>query len=187
MPSLAPAPEEAYTWPLYALASRLAGTKRFQERCGLVYPEPEAEQQLLQGQGGQQRIFYPCLREDDFASARLPCAVIQFGDTWDLLTYAGGEKNHFGPPDGTLKLILADSDKWNTPTTQATDFERSARDFANWVGGVIRDLADIAGENTNLSIKRFSQQQPPSMSPKEEQTTLGFIYWTAVFQIEYGV
>lgn len=176
-----PTPAGPYTVPLAKLADMLAETAAFQEQCGLTYPDGECLEKLVQGDGGFKRIYYPALDNDAWKD-KLPIAVVAQGDAWRLPRVAGGGRNFFHSPDGTLELILCDIDRaeWS--------LEAGARTFMNWVGAVLASgdddrpgLTELSALDDRLSIEEVSQLDPPALSPRDE-----IPYWTVRLQVTYG-
>lgn len=181
-----PSPVGPLTVPLAKLADMLAETAAFQEAAGLVFPDGDANEKLIQGLRGKKRIFYPALEETEFRDY-LPLAIIMQGDDWNMAPVAGGSQVWFHGPTGSLELILAAPDRERS-------LEAGARAFMNWVGTVIQSdepryperrpgLLDLSGKDDRLAIRGVSQLDKPAISPREEADP----YWTVRLNVTYGL
>lgn len=190
MPSAAPSPVGPYSVPLHKLAQMLSECSSFQTRAGLTYPDAAAEAKLVNGDGGQKRIFYPML-ETSFDGidpyAHVPLAIITWGDDWQLPRVAGGARNYFHSPRGELILELIDEDQY-------TNLEAATREFGNWVGLVLHSgdeaapgLAELAALNDRLAINGFQQLDKPQQYERVSEAALAKRLWSVRISIRFGL
>lgn len=192
MAAAAPLPDGPYTVPLHKLAQMVSECAAFQTRCGLTYPDTDAEAKLVNGDGGQKRIYYPALEAGDWFT-RLPVAIITWGDSWRLPLVAGGARNYFHGPDAELILELIDVDRQSQEQAQSR-LEAGTRDFGNFIGRVLSGadennpgLKELAASNDRLAIKEISQLEAPMICDRIDEAAHGKTYFTARFSIRYGL
>jgi hypothetical protein len=188
MPSAAPTPEGPYTVPLHRLAQMLAECAAFQTRCGLSYPDADAEAKLVNGDGGLKRIFYPAIEGDALELA--PCAILTWGSDWQLPMSSGGARNYFHSPVGEIFLELIDVER------HPGNEEASTRNFGNWIGLVLHSgddaapgLGELSALNDRLAINRFTQLEPPLFLERvdSEARGAGKGGLAARFAIQFGL
>ena len=171
------------------LARMVSECAAFQERVGLSYPDTEAEAKLVNGEGANKRIFYPAIEDLNGVLDRLPAAIISESEDWTLPMIAGGARNYFHGPQGTLELILMDHDR------HPGKIEASKRDFMNFVGLTLQGgdpdeypgLAELAALDDRLIINEMTQLDPPELCAREVEAQLQRGYWSARFQVRYGL
>lgn len=183
-----PQPLGPYTVPLHKLAQMVAECAAFQGRCGLTYPDADAEEKLVDGDGGMKRIYYPALESIDAVLSKLPAAVISESEDWSIPMVSGGARNYSHGPRGALELILMDHDRYSG------SIEASKRDFMNFVGLTLQSgdddapgLFELAALDDRLIINEITQLDPPEMCSRDAQNQYQRLYWSARFQIRYGL
>lgn len=187
-----PDPEGPLLVPLTKLVTLIAASPVFRARCGLETDDPDANDKLIEGQGGTKRIFYPAADLSQWDV--FPAAVVQFGPEWTWDRRAGGHRN-FLLTGGSLRLILLDEAKY-MPGRGPGDIERSLRDFSIFVGNLFADLASAFGLNDELdgvSIRTEdlrdqdggSMDGGPKLCPLTEEVSRGRAYWHATYLVEW--
>lgn len=183
-----PEPLGPYTVPLQMLAQMVAECAAFQNRVGLSYPDPDAIDKLVSGDGANKRIYYPAIESTDQVLDKLPAAIISESEDWTLPMVAGGSHNYFHGPRGSLELILMDHDR------HPGSIEASKRDFMNFVGLTLQSgdndnpgLAELAALDDRLIINEMTQLDPPEMCSREVEFQRQRLYWSARFQIRHGL
>lgn len=183
-----PTPEGPYTVPLHKLAQMVAECAAFQTRVGLTYPDADAEAKLVNGDGGFKRIFYPAIEDENDPLLKLPSAIISYSEDWSMQMIAGGDRNYFHGARGSLEFGLMDHDR------HPHSIEASMRDFMNFIGMVIQSgntdtpgLCELSAKDDRLIISEISQMDPPEICSRDVQHQKQRAYWSARFQIRYGL
>jgi hypothetical protein len=135
MTGLAVEPQTAEGCALVQLVRLISGSTRLIERLGV---ETQAE--------AEERIHWPGI--DDPDETQRPFIVVAEGEYMEQKV-AGGAQNRLMPV-GTLQLLIADN------AQHLPDQKSSLIEFTNFAGGIVRDVADCAGDGTNsiISIER---------------------------------
>jgi hypothetical protein len=159
-----------YMVPFAKLADTLAAATSVQTRFG-----------VSDATAALQRIVWPVLESEHEIREYLPGIVLSVGDKFDLEQVAGGSQNFLRPANSGSSILMTLADKAAFPD----DLRCSYRDFGNWVGSVIADLIDIAGQSDQLSIVGIRQDLPIVACSKEEQDSFG-LYFMASFWIDWN-
>jgi hypothetical protein len=161
--------------PLARLVDLVAAAPTFIERCGLDEDDPTAADQLIGGEGGTQRIFYPAVELDDLDA--FPAAVLRVKE----LQYdqdSGGARNYLAS-SGVLSLLLVDRGRYQY------DLERSGRDFLNFAGMTIHQIARQFAEDENLAGYRMRSFWGPDYD--SQATSAGVIdRWMCGIDVHWG-
>lgn len=113
--------------------------------------------------------------------AKRPCAILWCIDpTWEKQA----ERNLF--VRGTeLALVLSDIDR------APTDRSKSGDDFCEWVDEVLQQIAERAGVDDRLVVRRLGTFDPRDESPirhsRDWDNKVQDAYWDAWFRVETGV
>lgn len=174
----APVPSGPRSTPLAKLVALVAVCPTFRVRCG-VTDDDQASAKLIAGDhSSPRRIFFPDVdwtKHDVF-----PSAVVQPGPEWRGETDAAGRR-HYLKFSGSLRLILLDEDRYGG------DMERSLRDFENFLGDLMQDLATRFARNVNLAATAIRLELPPALATDEEVISRGGkAYWSASFLIDWS-
>ncbi len=162
-----PLPTGPLTTPLSKLAALVAESATFRAAVGAA-----------DSTAALTKIHFPCLATPYLRDA-LPCAVLQQGPSWSLEQVAGGSQNWLWPaPGSSIRLILADCDRY------PKDLEASGVAFLNYCGGVLQDLADLAGRDDRLDVTGIRQEVAPVL-PSQEEDKAGAVWWKASFLIAW--
>jgi hypothetical protein len=172
------------TTPLEILAVMIADCPTFRTQCALAADDAQAQDKLIDGlHGSPRRVFF--LEADSAAELvesvldRLPVAVVAWdsGAALNFLQRAGGARNYLRP-GGTLRLLLAD-------TNRAEDVRAAATAFSRFAGAVLAELADQAGVDDRLDIREIRCDLPPTAPSIAEEAAAGR-YWVTGAVIEWG-
>lgn len=175
-----PDPEGPLVKPLALLARLIALTPTFRARARLAGDDvadddPLGLEKLLDGKyAGQKRIFYPEADWDRWFT--FPGVVVQFGPAWNWQHVAAGNSNYL-IPGGNLRLIVIDKDR------KKGDVEASLRDFGAFAGNVVRDACANFAKDAELAGVSVAMEQPPAMSPIQDEVSRGLGYWSVAFLI----
>jgi hypothetical protein len=155
--------------PLDKLCDMLAATPATQARFGTTGVDAQAR--------ARARIYFPVL-EEELIPQQLPAIVVTDGDDWSYRMHSGGAQNYLRPEGSALVLFAAG-------TRYPGNLEAGRRDFSNWVGATLRDLADLAGVDALLAIRQVEQEMPPAMCSKEHEDTYG-LYFLASYLVSWS-
>ena len=164
MSGLAVEPQTAEGCAVVQLVRLISGSTRFIEQIGV---ETEAE--------ALERIHWPGI--DDPDQTLRPFVVVAEGEYTEQKV-AGGAQNRLMPMC-SLQLLIADNAKF------LPDQKSSLIEFTNFAGGIVRDIADCAGDGTN-SIVSISRVGTHILSDKVDSP--GIIpYWWGEYRVEWNV
>ncbi len=155
--------------PLDKLTDMLAATPATQERFGTTGDDAHART--------RERIYFPVLEEQEIP-ARLPVIIVSDSDEWSYKQHAGGSQNYLRPA-GTAMVVFA------AGTRYPGDLRAGRRDFSNWVGVTLRELAEQAGVDAKLSIRAIDQELRASMCSREHEDTFG-LYFLASYLVSWS-
>ena len=155
--------------PLDKLCDMLAATPATQSRFGTTGEDAHARTRA--------RIYFPVL-EDEAIPVHLPAIIVTDGDEWSYQQHSGGARNYLRPQGTSLVLFAAG-------TRYPGNLEAGRRDFSNWVGMTLRELAAEAGADAQLSIRQIDQQMPPAMCSKEHEDAVG-LYFLASYLVSWS-
>ncbi len=164
----APPPEGPQMVPLAKLRDMLAATPATQARFGVAGDDAHAR--------ARERIYFPVLADEEIP-ARLPAIVVTDGDEWQYTQHSGGAQNYLRPA-GTAVVLFAARSRY------PGDLEAGRRDFSNWVGLTLQQLAGQAGVDTLLSIREIAQEMPPAMCSREHEDAFG-LYFLASYAVRW--
>lgn len=164
-----PASQGPLMVPLDKLVDMLAATPATQARFGTTGEDAQART--------RERIYFPVLEEEAIPT-RLPVIIVSDGDEWSYKQHSGGAQNYLRP-EGTALVMFA------AGTRYPGDLEAGRRDFSNWVGVTLRELAEQAGVDAQLSIRQIDQDMRPAMCSKEHEDAIG-LYFLASYLVSWS-
>ncbi len=122
------------------------------------------------------KIHVGALTSEDHEGLRPYAVILRPGEAiYELV--AGGDRNYLRRK-GSLWVYLADNSRFADPTDDLIDFE-------NFAGGVIDDLAAIAGRGGLLPIHTIGWQLPPERSDPNLDAQDLKPFWDCVIELQW--
>lgn len=166
---LTPTPTIPFSDKIATLGRMLAACEILRTRSNLDADDPDAEDKLFGESSMERRIFYPLKELDDPALIYPVCVIVP--EKRRYAAFADGGQTTMTHDRGILGLFVADrADRY------PNSVEQSARDFENFWGALIDQLAAQSGADwddedepySRLRISAIEEEGQPQLSPIEE-------------------
>jgi hypothetical protein len=158
--------------PFAKLATMIANSPTYQARVG-VTDDPNAADRCLE------KIRWPVLEPGEDVRNFFPAIVLVMEDRFQFAEVSGGGQNYLRP-SGSIGLLIAEK----------TAFDGSRRagfiDILNYIGGLLSDLAAVAGQSSQLSIVGIRQVIPPGLCSLAEEASGPGPYFEAAYAVDWN-